>query len=85
MEQIKDQNQKFEELSVIRDEMIADPNVPSRIIWDAAKLALEDDYLNSLMLDWMKTTDSTFKSQLLDEVISYTEEKLRMLSLNESN
>lgn len=76
---------KFEQLSIIRDEILTDTLVNASIIWDAAKIAEEDKYLNDLMLDWMKSTNSFAKALFLDEICSYTEEKLRLLNIKGSN
>jgi hypothetical protein len=72
---------KFEQLIIIRDEILTDPLVNASIVWDAAKIAEEDKYLNDLMIDWMKSTNSFARALFLDEILSYTEEKLRILNL----
>jgi hypothetical protein len=72
---------KFEQLSIIRDEILTNPNVPASLVWDAAKIAEEDKYLSNLMMDWMKSTNELAKSMFLDEILAYTEEKLRLLNL----
>ena len=72
---------KFEQLAIIRDEILTDPFVNASIVWDAAKIAEEDKYLNDLLLDWMKSTNSFAKALFLDEILPYTEEKLRLLNL----
>lgn len=75
------ENDKFFELSYIRDSMLEDPTVDSLLIWNAAKLALEDTYLKDLMFDWMKETNSFIKSEMLKEVTHYTEEILRKMKV----
>jgi hypothetical protein len=72
---------KFEQLAIIRDEILTDPNVSASLVWDAAKIAEEDKYLNDLLLDWMKSTNEFAKGLYLDEILNYTEEKLRVLNL----
>lgn len=72
---------KFETLSVIRDEILTDPNVNSRLIWNAAKIAEEDKYLYDLLIDWMKSTSEHSKALFLDEILNYAEEKLRVLNI----
>lgn len=72
---------KFETLSVIRDEILTDPNVNSRLIWDAAKIAEEDKYLYDLLVDWAKSIDDLEKSLFLNDILNYAEEKLRVLNI----
>lgn len=72
---------KFEQLSVIRDEILTDPNVNASLVWDASKLALEDKYLYNLLVDWAKSTSDISKALFLDEILNYTEERLRLLNL----
>ena len=76
---------KFEQLSIIRDEILTDPFVNASIVWDATKIAEEDKYLNNLLVDWAKSTNSFDRALFLDEILSYTEEKLRILNLKSSN
>lgn len=76
---------KFEQLSIIRDEILTDPSVNANLVWDAAKIAEEDKYLNDLLIDWAKSTNEFAKSLFLDEIFSYTEEVLRKLNLNANN
>lgn len=71
---------RFEQLSIIRDTILEDPKVNASLVWDAAKIALEDDYLNDLMIDWAKSTDEYPKSVMLDEIFNYTEEILRKMN-----
>lgn len=71
----------FDQLIVIRDEILTNPDVDASLIWDAAKIAEEDKYLNNLLVDWMKSTNEFAKALFLDEIISYTEERLRLLNL----
>jgi hypothetical protein len=70
-------DKRFEQIAIIRDEMLADPNVPGLIVWQAAKLALEDKYLYELLLDWMKEPEGETKNMMREEVINYTDEMLR--------
>ena len=72
---------KLEELYIIRDEMLLNPNVASTVVWDAARLATEDDYLYKIMLDWMRETNLEAKKDILKEITDYTEEVLRKLSV----
>lgn len=72
---------KFEQLSIIRDEILTDPNVNASLVWDAAKIALEDKYLYNLLVDWAKSTSDISKALFLDEILNYTEERLRLLNL----
>lgn len=71
---------KFEQLSIIRDEILTDPSVKSIIIWNAAKIAEEDKYLSDLMIDYMKSTNELAKSFFLDEICNYTEQRLKVLN-----
>ena len=73
---------KFEQLAIIRDEILTDPNVSASLVWDAAKIAEEDKYLNDLLIDWAKSTNDYSKALFLDEIFSYTEEILRKLNAN---
>jgi len=75
-------DKRFEQIAIIRDEMIADPNVPGLIVWQAAKLALEDKYLYELLLDWMKEPEGETKNMMREEIINYTDEMLRKSKLN---
>jgi hypothetical protein len=68
-------------LYYIRDEMLTNPNVEGIVVWNAAKLAIEDEYLYTLMLDWARETEAPMKEELLKEVISYTDEILRKLKI----
>ena len=72
---------KFDQLIVIRDEILTNPNVQASLVWDAAKIAEEDKYLSNLMIDWAKSTNEFAKGLFLDEILNYTEEKLRLLNL----
>lgn len=77
---------KFEQLYFVRDTMLENPNVESRLVWLAAKIAEEDKYLYDLMLDWMKEINDYNKSEMLAEVINYTDEFLRKTKVkNASN
>lgn len=79
------EDKDFDQITIIRDEMLTDPNVPGLIIWQAAKLALEDKYLYNLLVDWMKESDGEAKNMMKDEVINYTGEILRKMKIqNES-
>lgn len=71
---------KFEQLSTIRDLILTDPNVQASLVWDATKIALEDKYLYDLLIDWAKSTSEVSKALFLDEILNYTEEKLRVLN-----
>lgn len=75
------ENKDFDQIAIIRDEMLTDPNVPGLIVWQAAKLALEDKYLYDLLIDWMKEPDGETKNMMKEEVINYTEEMLRKANL----
>lgn len=75
---------RFEQLSVIRDELLTSPNVNYKTVADSCRLAEEDDYLYDLMLDYMKEHNSHIKSELLNEIFNYTDEKLRILGFNNS-
>lgn len=75
------EDKAFEQLSVIRDQMLENPNVEGLLIWNAAKLALEDKYLYDLMLDWALQTNESIKDELLTEVGSYTYETLRKMGI----
>lgn len=72
---------KFEQLSIIKDEILINPTVNASLVWDATKIAEEDNYLYNLLLDWMKSTNEVAKSLFLDEIFSYTEEKNRLKNL----
>ena len=72
----------FEQLYIIRDEILTNPQVDASLVWSAAKIAEEDKYLNTLMLDWMKSTNDLAKSLFLDLILEYTEEQMRLLNLN---
>jgi len=71
---------KFEQLSIIRDEILTDPNIDASLVWDAAKIAEEDKYLNDLLIDWAKSTSDISKAFYLDEIMNYTQERLRVLN-----
>lgn len=73
-------NQRAEQLSIIRDTILEDPTVEASLVWDAAKIALEDNYLNDLMIDWAKAIDEYPKACMLDEIFNYTEETLRKMN-----
>lgn len=75
-------DKQFEQLSFIRDEMLSNPDVQSLLIWNAAKLALEDNYLYDLFVDWAKETDCLAKNEMLNEVENYTHEVLRKFGMN---
>jgi hypothetical protein len=75
-------DKRFEQIAIIRDEMLADPNVPGLIVWQAAKLASEDKYLYELLLDWMKEPEGEAKNMMREEVINYTDEILRKAKIN---
>lgn len=79
------ENDKFFELSYIRDTMLENPFIDGITVWNAAKLALEDKYLRDLMIDWMKETNTYIKSEMLNEVINYTDEILRKLKAKNDN
>ena len=70
-------NIRFEHIMVIRDEILSNPEVESLTIWNAAKLAEEDNYLYDLFIDYMKEVDYKLKDQMLLEIIDYTDETLR--------
>lgn len=72
---------KFEQLAIIRDEILTDPNVNASLVWDATKIAEEDKYLHDLLIDWMKSTSDISKALFLDEILNYTEERVRLLNL----
>lgn len=76
---------KFEQLSIIRDSILESPNVNASLVWDATKIAEEDKYLYNLLIDWAKSTNEIAKALFLDEIFNYTEERLRLLNLNENN
>lgn len=79
------EDRDFDQITIIRDEMLTDPNVPGLIVWQAAKLALEDRYLYDLLVDWMKEPEGEAKNMMKEEVINYTDEYLRKLKIkNES-
>jgi hypothetical protein len=71
---------KFEQLIIIRDEILTNPAVDASLVWDATKLAEEDKYLNDLLVDWAKSTNELSKSFYLDEILNYTEQKLKVLN-----
>jgi len=73
---------RFEQLSIIKDDLLTSPNVNYTTVSGACKLAEEDDYLYDLMLDYMKEVNSHIKSELLNEVFNYTDEKLRVIGIN---
>lgn len=73
---------RFEQISVIRDELLTNPNVDYRTVADACRLAEEDDYLYDLMVDYMKESNSSIRTELLNEVYNYTDEMLRVLGFN---
>ncbi len=73
---------RFEQLSIIKDDLLTSPNVNYTIVSDACRLAEEDDYLYDLMLDYMKEVNSHIKSELLSEIFNYTNEILRVLGFN---
>lgn len=75
----------FDQIGIIRDEILTDPNVNASLVWDAAKIAIEDKYLYNLLIDWMKSTNEFSKALFLDEIFSYTEEVLRKLNFNANN
>lgn len=72
----------FIQISLIRDEMISSPEVESLLIWNAAKLALEDTYLYDLFIDWAKETDVVAKTEMLNEVTTYAYEVIRKFGMN---
>lgn len=65
--------------------MLQNPNIQGMLVWNAAKLALEDDYLYNLMVDWAKEIDQKNKDAMLKEVIDYTDEILRKLKVKKEN
>lgn len=67
----------IDQLGYIRDEMLTSPDIEALTVWNAARLAEEDQYLYDLMIDWAKETDNSLKSEMLKEVIDYTNEILR--------
>jgi hypothetical protein len=62
--------------------MLTDPSVPGLVVWQAAKLALEDKYLYDLLVDWMKEPGGESKDMMKEEIINYTDEILRKSKLN---
>lgn len=76
------ENKELDQIIVIRDEMLTDPNVEGLLVWNAAKIALEDKYLYDLMVDWMKETNDDIKHEMLQEVVNYTDETLRKMKIN---
>lgn len=71
------ENKDFDQIAIIRDLMLEDPNIEGLLVWQAAKLALEDKYLYELMIDWAKETHDDNKKEMLREVVNYTDEILR--------
>ena len=71
----------LEQLSIIVDEILTDPGVHCVTILNAQKLAMEDKYLYDLMVDFAKESDQSIKDSYLNEIIEYTEEKLRTAGL----
>ena len=72
---------KLEELSIIKDEMLMNPNVNARMVLAASKLAEDDRYLYELLLDYMKVVDEDIKKMLFDDAMNYTEETIRTMKL----
>jgi len=68
---------KFEQLSIIKDEILTSPDVNASLVWDAAKIAEEDKYLYNLMIDYAKSTNEIAKALFLDEIFNYTQEWIR--------
>lgn len=79
------ENKDFDQIAIIRDELLTDPQVPGLIVWNAAKIAMEDKYLYELMIDWMKSVDGEPKDMMKEEIINYTEEILRKMDFKNEN
>ncbi len=71
----------LEQLAIITDEILTDPHVELSTILNAKKLASEDNYLYDLMVDWAKEVEPGVKDSYLNDIIEYTEEKLRTANL----
>ncbi len=76
---------KLEQISHIKDELLSNPKATYSVISNTCKLAEEDDYLYDLLLDFMKEANSHIKKELLNEAFNYTEEKLRVLGINNAS
>lgn len=74
-------DKRIESLSLIVEDILTKPNVDAQLIIKANKLALEDDYLYDLMVDWMKETNDYIKGEMFQEIINYTEEVIRRAGL----
>lgn len=72
-------DKKLEAIYFIRDEILTLKDVDAITIWDAARLATEDDYLYEMLNDWMKETDVKNRFDILNEVIDYTSEMRKRL------
>jgi len=72
---------RLETLSYICDEILTNPNVNAQTVLNATKLASEDNYLYELMVDYAKATDSMIRDMYLTDILSYTDEKLRMVKI----
>ena len=72
---------RLETLSYICDEILTNHNVNAQTVLNATKLASEDNYLYELMVDYAKATDSMIRDMYLTDILSYTDEKLRMVKI----
>ena len=54
----------YEIISFIREEMLKDPSIEAELAWRSSKMAEEDSTAYELMVEWMKTTKSSFKKEI---------------------
>lgn len=71
----------LEQLAIITDELLENPTVELQTVLNAKKLAKEDNYLYTLMVDFAKESDTKIKASYLEDIIEYTEETLRTAGL----
>ena len=73
--------EKAKQLSTIKSELLQNKDLNSKVVYDSVKLALEDDYLFDLMVDYKNEANSSIKKEMLHEIVNYTEEMVRKLKL----
>lgn len=72
---------RLDSISFIVEEILTNPLVDCTLVTRAGKLAAEDNYLYDLMLDYAKEPEGLIKTEMLNEIINYTDETVRTMNL----
>lgn len=70
---------RSEHIGYIADELAS--NTDSNLLYRISIIAFSDDYLYDLLVDFQKAVPGNIKTELYNEIINYTEEKIRVDSL----